>query len=1041
MSASRPRVPSEYIQQCAAFLRHVSTIDELPDSLSLSLLEYAERLDRLPMSLQIEAVLAEVDAIRVGMADWHNTTPSLAVSTLNVLSHTYGAPPFDVLAWNDQTSVLPPSPRSVQSIEGGAALWADAHRLLQTQARLDMVLIHLEKVGLAAGWLKHGSASTLQSAWHVASALALMNGLDKLPDQNEINGRQLPRESVDVISVTRWVLADQMDAVKSRLRTLQDKALKLDLPPPEMTVTGRQKMVDLPIVLQDGSTDPSRVVSVLKSEVVFSGAIPRVNGYRFLAKIEHEPLQDGGFQNLVFAPSVDANERLSKSAVGNNAHGCPPNCDHCAQKRARKTTFLIDSAEGVKQVGSSCVDDFIGQGTLSKIMASFDLQMFLQRDDEWNAIDRDYMRNCREPTWWSTVQYLALANALTKTSGFVKSDAPLSTRDVCVEAILRPSRTSPDLRRLLQMTDDEIRQDVPEIDMMLEFYRNLDSNSTYVQNLKVLLSRDHLNLTHRFSTGIIASAPSSYYRATQPGVHLNEPFGVEKERGPLKLRVYNIKEYTNSEHPSVKYFMSDDMGRKFSWSTAYPGNQLMNIGGTVILNATIKGHSIYEGTHTTKITRCDQIEQVEPGVVAPDFYAGASKRVVKESFKFTLMHTDDKGKIDGESYLHVQRSWKEAGKIRRYEDAFPVPLHEGWETVLLSCMEISGVSRRDEKGEFAWDPKVDKAFKSAMHEAVSPYLLSAMNYPEVLYCVDDAFAPVFSPSPQQWGDPHASAEELFKKQPKLFSLRSDAEQHGHQISMGRLLTIQADEWRPMVVPSTFRLSSLDEQRQFTERAVKSGYNILLTASDAGVITKMEPLGFHPSKIGHKLHIISTEAVHRPMVDAQEKRSGRHLSGRKFVAISGVSSSPELVAKIRPALNMACTSMMAQGPSVQLKMDWMAPREPTEGGCPHLATLRYLCGDEIEGWALKARMVVFVDESAQYYLRALGADVVNVGIGPLQPLDTSILDAPRVQMESDTPEAIECTVASLLQQVKEIIESPSRDQQRARQVTWRAGAPA
>lgn len=1040
MAASRPRVPGEYIQQCADFLRHASLVADVPDALALLLPEYASKLDMLPFSLQIEAVLAEVEANRVGKEEWHDSTPSLAAATLNALSQEYGIPSFDDATWRDQSSVLPPSPSAIRSIDSGESLWADAHRLLQTQARLDAVLSHLENVGIAAGWLQHGTASTLQNAWHVASALAVMHDLPKLPDQGAANEQPSPREHIDVISVTRWVLTDQMDAVKSRLRTLQDKALKLGIPPPEMTATGRQKMVNLPIVLQDGSTDPSRVVPVLKSEVVFSGSVPRVNGYRFLAKIEHEPLSGGGFGNTVFAPAIDAHERMSTSVAGSNAHGCPPNCDHCEQKRARKTTFLIDGPDGVKQVGSSCVDDFIGHGTLSKIMSSFDLQMFLQRDDEWSAMDRDYMRNCREPTWWSTVQYVALANILTKNSGFVKSDAPLSTRDLCVEAILRPSRAAPELRRVLQMTDEEIRHTIPEIEVMLNFYRNLDSTSTYVQNLKVLLNRDHLNLTHRFSTGILASAPSSYYRATQQGVHLNEPFGVEKERGPLKLRVYNIKEYTNSEHPSVKYFMSDDLGRKFSWSTAYPGNRMMSIGGTVILNATIKGHSLYDGVHTTQITRCDQIENVEAGAPIPDFYAGASKRVIKESFKFSLMHTDEQGRIDGESYLHIQRSWKEDGKIRRYEDALPVPLDEGWETVLLSHLSSSGISRQNSEGQFVWDPKADRAFKSALFEAATPYLLSSMMHPSVMYCVDDAFAPIFSPSPQQWGDPHASAEELFKKQPKLFALRSDAEQHGHHISMGRLQTIEAARWRPMVVPSTFRLSSLDEQKQFVERAAKRGYNLLLTASDAGVITKMEPLGFHPSKIGSEFNILSTEAVHRPMVDAHEKRSGRHLAGRKFVAISGVTSSPELVGKIRPVLSNACSLVPSTELSAKLKMDWMSPREPTQGGCPHLSTLRYLCGDEIEGWALKERMVVFVDESTQYYLRALGADVVNVGVGEPQVYDDVILDAPRVPIDGGSPDDLVSTVSNLMSQIDAVLRNPSRDQQRARQVTWRAGAP-
>lgn len=80
------------------------------------------------------------------------------------------------------------------------------------------------------------------------------------------------------------------------------------------------------------------------------GAEPYVNGYEFLAVLDHEP----NCPNIVSkVPGVEVDEGFA--TVWGSAG---PDCVHCNMSRRRNKTYLLRNEAGIVQVGSTCLQDF-----------------------------------------------------------------------------------------------------------------------------------------------------------------------------------------------------------------------------------------------------------------------------------------------------------------------------------------------------------------------------------------------------------------------------------------------------------------------------------------------------------------------------------------------------------------------------------------------------------------------------------------------------------------------------------------------------------
>ena len=131
---------------------------------------------------------------------------------------------------------------------------------------------------------------------------------------------------------------------EQNLKTLKERVEKLNK---------RCRRLGVPeIVLTEGAPeDREQDLKVVRYiPVSIEGAAPIVGGYKFIAVLDH-------------IPEVGTVIRaLPGEQIGVGYRDAPPNCDHCQSNRKRKDTYLVRNEDtgDIKQVGSSCLKDFLG---------------------------------------------------------------------------------------------------------------------------------------------------------------------------------------------------------------------------------------------------------------------------------------------------------------------------------------------------------------------------------------------------------------------------------------------------------------------------------------------------------------------------------------------------------------------------------------------------------------------------------------------------------------------------------------------------------
>lgn len=76
------------------------------------------------------------------------------------------------------------------------------------------------------------------------------------------------------------------------------------------------------------------------------GVVPVVNGWTILARVEHT--REG---NII--------SRIDDGEIG-DWRNAAPTCDHCSTKRARRDTFFLRNEAGeIRQIGRSCLADYV----------------------------------------------------------------------------------------------------------------------------------------------------------------------------------------------------------------------------------------------------------------------------------------------------------------------------------------------------------------------------------------------------------------------------------------------------------------------------------------------------------------------------------------------------------------------------------------------------------------------------------------------------------------------------------------------------------
>jgi hypothetical protein len=430
----------------------------------------------------------------------------------------------------------------------------------------------------------------------------------------------------------------KIDAMQKKLTRLNRRAAKLDCEPVVVEPTGvvevvenwletqaafdkrnrgyigerrRRQTIDgllqngTPIVKSDYTMRWS--YELVEYRVVVSHEV-KLEGWELLARIEH-----AGERNFVFVvPGKQAPDR---------AYTADRSCDHCKHNRQRKDTYLVeDKRTGeVKQIGSTCLRDFLGHQSPERILGvaewitnigrTFD--MFSNEDVGDDNPDLGNEGCCvRDYAKIGSEALLAHVAALVRSIGWTSSKAAYefgktSTKSEALTWMFTRDRKQVEL--YADKTGGVQDRDRDLAKAAVAWAHDLDPKGDYEQNLKSAAVNE--SVTFR-AAGILASLIVAYNRHQEretkrrelgKGWKAGHVGTVGKREVFTGLTVVGSRLLESDFGSKILFQFKDPDGHQLAWFCT--GRTELEIGEVVDLKATVKQHGAFRGTDQTVISR------------------------------------------------------------------------------------------------------------------------------------------------------------------------------------------------------------------------------------------------------------------------------------------------------------------------------------------------------------------------------------------------------------------------------------------------------
>lgn len=607
----------------------------------------------------------------------------------------------------------------------------------------------------------------------------------------------------------------------------------------------------------------------------------------------------------------------------------------------------------------------------------------LENKSEWEKLSPKHFS---EWTKWPTFLYVKLASDYLKENEFQKTTDPEPTKDALIELV-----TSPDNKLkgkwasfIKSWEDDPLPDPIlhPDEQLIINYFLAEEGKSPYLRKAKSLLSLPYFDIKNKDSLGLLASLPHVYRSRKQnkPIREHNEPFGNIKERGPLKLYLKRIDEKTMRRYPIVTYSFRDDFGRRFLWNASWPGEESLEEGKTYLLTGTISEHSVFKDKHYTHLKRCSGFKESSPSGPVPSFKAGAKKRPFKPHFNVELSIVNSDGVIDGNTYVLIERLWRENKKRREFKILEPIPSKSGitWEQMVANTINgISGLDRRD-----GLDPELDEEIIKAL-VPIQRLQSSISKNKGKWFLVDDAMGPELDhrlpPYPIP-GDRSPSSMRV----PRLFESMHAAKSHGKTLPCSRAYEVELPNTSTSIVPSMFHMKDPDAWKQFRKAAFDAGKNIFIYVDGALDIERYEPFMWHTLKHQAGFIVSTPQAVHKTF----DKDHSKLLQGRRFVCVTGIEKD-ELAERVKDAWRQSVYKDKLW--LHKIKADTVSHSNPREGGQFGPVTLKVIMETLVEPSAHRHHHLVVTDHIAAHYLRVYGATVIEIDVNTKSIRNGILLD--------------------------------------------------
>lgn len=362
---------------------------------------------------------------------------------------------------------------------------------------------------------------------------------------------------------------------------LARKAGALGLPPMQMTV-----------VKEYGVTDNETGAVDLYYEVEIAGEPPKLQGWTFLAVLDHASATANIIRKTPAAYDHEIDPKWRTA---------PPHCDHCGTTRTRKDTFLLRHDDGTTaQVGRNCLIHYIGHSDPNALAAYLEFMAdTIETAKEYAERERDDVG--RTPHLWSLERYVANVFAVAEAKGFVSAlrarneEIPSTASSTIVNMLER------DRSKRIPVTEAHIEQARAAIAHVREFSGSMND---FMYNLWTALQPD---VVHDRNLALVAALYSLWKREQERVVEL--AVRPSQFRGTIgvrelfrNLKVVSIHDLPGDFSTTHLHIFQSEEGDIFKW---FSSNKRLNQGETYNVKGTVKNHQENRGRNETIINRCE----------------------------------------------------------------------------------------------------------------------------------------------------------------------------------------------------------------------------------------------------------------------------------------------------------------------------------------------------------------------------------------------------------------------------------------------------
>jgi len=369
--------------------------------------------------------------------------------------------------------------------------------------------------------------------------------------------------------------------VREKVDAVNKRAKKLGLAPLVLDVGS--DIIEEKKIRIDDFLDLYRTVTYIANEVKIHGEIPVIpGGWNLIGVIEHSPIN---FVKTV--PGEEIPEIYFERCV----------CDHCRTERLRNKTIIVRNESGeYKQVGTTCVKDFLGINP-NTLLYALELS------------EKDFFEEgglSREEVSYKLEDYLEVCHAITQKLGWTsrtksyETGAP-ATVDHVSDFYNPHSKSGAELRRDLgEYFTEETKQLVKDA---IKWVETTHKDGDYFFNLKQLVNFGYVPVK---SMALAASLMPVYVRemiklkeeASKP-----ESNWIGSVDSKIEVEAKFVGEFTFDSYYGVVYVKRfvDTSGNLIVWFTTSSNG--FEVDKTYKIKGTVKKHDEYKGKKQTVLSR------------------------------------------------------------------------------------------------------------------------------------------------------------------------------------------------------------------------------------------------------------------------------------------------------------------------------------------------------------------------------------------------------------------------------------------------------